>query len=97
MRDMVQNHMMQLLTLVAMEPPTNFGANAVRDEKVKVLKAVPPLAEAEIVWRGIPSQLLRAASVRESPYLGHRGGRLKFAEMPDFAEGAARWRGHLRR
>jgi glucose-6-phosphate 1-dehydrogenase len=48
MRDMVQNHMMQLLTLVAMEPPTNFGANAVRDEKVKVLKAVPPLAEAEI-------------------------------------------------
>src|SRR5215469_36009 len=43
MRDMVQ-----LLTLVAMEPPTNFGANAVRDEKVKVLKAVPPLAEAEI-------------------------------------------------
>ncbi len=48
MRDMVQNHMMQLLTLVAMEPPTNFGANAVRDEKVKVLKAIPPLAEAEI-------------------------------------------------
>jgi glucose-6-phosphate 1-dehydrogenase len=48
MRDMVQNHMMQLLTLVAMEPPTNFGANAVRDEKVKVLNAIPPLAEAEI-------------------------------------------------
>jgi glucose-6-phosphate 1-dehydrogenase len=48
MRDMVQNHMMQLLTLVAMEPPTNFGANAVRDEKVKVLNAIPPLAESEI-------------------------------------------------
>ena len=48
MRDMVQNHMMQLLTLVAMEPPANFGANAVRDEKVKVLKSIPPLAETEI-------------------------------------------------
>ncbi len=48
MRDMVQNHMMQLLTLVAMEPPVNFGADAVRDEKVKVLKAVPPLQDGEI-------------------------------------------------
>jgi glucose-6-phosphate 1-dehydrogenase len=48
MRDMVQNHMMQLLTLVAMEPPANFDADAVRDEKVKVLRAIPPLAETEI-------------------------------------------------
>ena len=45
---MVQNHMMQLLTLVAMEPPVNFGADAVRDEKVKVLRAIPPLRESEI-------------------------------------------------
>jgi glucose-6-phosphate 1-dehydrogenase len=48
MRDMVQNHMMQLLTLVAMEPPANFDADAVRDEKVKVLRAMPPLADSEI-------------------------------------------------
>ncbi len=48
MRDMVQNHMMQLLTLVAMEPPVNFDADAVRDEKVKVLRAIPPLMENEI-------------------------------------------------
>ncbi len=47
-RDMVQNHMMQLLTLTAMEPPVNFGADAVRDEKVKVLRAIPPLVESEI-------------------------------------------------
>ena len=47
-RDMVQNHMMQLLTLTAMEPPNTFGANAVRDEKVKVLRAIPPLMESEI-------------------------------------------------
>src|SRR5262249_26257890 len=48
MRDMIQNHMMQLLTLVAMEPPANFDADAVRDEKVKVLRAIPPLQESEI-------------------------------------------------
>ena len=49
LRDMVQNHMMQLLTLVAMEPPVNFDADAVRDEKVKVLRAIPPLMDGEIV------------------------------------------------
>jgi glucose-6-phosphate 1-dehydrogenase len=42
LRDMVQNHMFQLLTLVAMEPPISFGAEDVRNEKVKVLHAVPP-------------------------------------------------------
>ncbi|TAK25490.1 MAG: glucose-6-phosphate dehydrogenase [Chloroflexota bacterium] len=39
-RDMVQNHMMQLVSLVAMEPPTAFEADAVRDEKVKVLRSI---------------------------------------------------------
>src|SRR5688500_6111437 len=53
-RDMVQNHMMQLLSLVAMEPPTAFDANAVRDEKVKVLRSVclPPGANASLTVRG---------------------------------------------
>src|SRR5690606_37484751 len=41
-RDMVQNHMMQLLSLVAMEPPSEIEADAIRDEKVKVLKALRP-------------------------------------------------------
>jgi glucose-6-phosphate 1-dehydrogenase len=46
LRDMVQNHMMQLLCLTAMEPPVSFSADAVRDEKVKVLQAVrTPLVE----------------------------------------------------
>ena len=40
LRDMVQNHMLQLLALVCMEPPTSFEATAVRDEKVKVLRAL---------------------------------------------------------
>jgi glucose-6-phosphate 1-dehydrogenase len=41
LRDLVQNHMLQLLTLVCMEPPASFEANKVRDEKVKVLQAIP--------------------------------------------------------
>lgn len=47
-RDMVQNHLMQLLTLVAMEPPATFDANAVRSEKVKVLHAIRPIHESEV-------------------------------------------------
>ena len=42
-RDMVQNHMMQLLCLVAMEPPASLDADALRDEKLKVLKALAPI------------------------------------------------------
>ncbi len=49
LRDMVQNHMLQLLALVAMEPPTSFDATPVRDEKVKVLRALRPVAEGETV------------------------------------------------
>ncbi|MGR3762151.1 glucose-6-phosphate dehydrogenase [Roseobacteraceae bacterium NS-SX3] len=43
MRDMVQNHLMQLLCLTAMEPPARFTPNAVRDEKVKVIEALKPV------------------------------------------------------
>jgi len=43
MRDIVQNHMLQLLSLTAMEPPATFEADAVRDEKVKVLRAIRPI------------------------------------------------------
>ncbi len=43
LRDMFQNHMMQLLSLTAMEPPAAFGARALRDEKVKVLSAIRPV------------------------------------------------------
>ncbi|MDO4575111.1 MAG: glucose-6-phosphate dehydrogenase [Planctomycetia bacterium] len=43
LRDMFQNHLMQLLCLVAMEPPVQFDADAIRDEKVKVLRAVRPM------------------------------------------------------
>lgn len=49
LRDMVQNHMLQLLALVCMEPPTSFDATAVRDEKVKVLRALRKVDVAETV------------------------------------------------
>ena len=49
LRDMVQNHMLQLLALVAMEPPASFEATAVRDEKVKVLRALRKVEAAETV------------------------------------------------
>ena len=47
-RDFLQNHLMQLVSLVAMEPPASFDADALRDEKVKVLRAVAPKTGAEI-------------------------------------------------
>ncbi|GAA4011495.1 glucose-6-phosphate dehydrogenase [Sphingomonas swuensis] len=49
LRDMVQNHMLQLLALVAMEPPSHFDATAVRDEKVKVLRSLRPIRAEETV------------------------------------------------
>ncbi|MDF0599461.1 glucose-6-phosphate dehydrogenase [Psychromarinibacter sp. C21-152] len=49
MRDMVQNHMMQLLCLIAMEPPYHFDPDAVRDEKLKVIRALDPVPPEDIV------------------------------------------------
>ncbi len=49
MRDMVQNHMMQLLCLTAMEPPAHFEPNMVRDEKLKVIRSLDPLKLSDTV------------------------------------------------
>ncbi len=48
LRDMVQNHLMQLLCLVAMEPPTDLSADCVRDEKVKVVRALRPMSGDDV-------------------------------------------------
>ena len=48
LRDMFQNHMMQLVSLVAMEPPSSFDADNVRSEKVKVLKAIHPIPSSQV-------------------------------------------------
>ena len=47
LRDIVQNHMMQLLSLVAMEPPVSLAADAIHDEKVKVLQSIRPFQQAD--------------------------------------------------
>jgi glucose-6-phosphate 1-dehydrogenase len=49
MRDMVQNHLMQLLCLIAMEPPSKFDPDAVRDEKLKVIRALDPVEPHHLV------------------------------------------------
>ncbi len=57
LRDMVQSHLLQLLTVVSMEPPARFSGNAVRDEKVKVLRSVvPPTGEQEVLRWVVPGQ-----------------------------------------
>ncbi len=74
-RDMVQNHMMQLLCLVAMEPPVDLSADAVRNEKVKVLQALPKW-QPEDVFRNVVRAQYTAGSIQgvEVPgYLEEKG------------------------
>ena len=61
LRDMVQNHMLQLLALVAMEPPSDFNATAVRDEKVKVLRALRPITAVDVEASTVTGQYARGA------------------------------------
>jgi len=56
LRDMVQNHLLQLLCLIAMDPPSNLTADSIRDEKVKVLKALAPLTPESIHQRVVRGQ-----------------------------------------
>jgi glucose-6-phosphate 1-dehydrogenase len=56
MGDMVQNHMMQLLCLVAMEPPSDLAPDSVRNEKVKVLRSLRPIGRAEVAHNVVRGQ-----------------------------------------
>jgi len=74
LRDIIQNHALQLLTLVAMEAPVAFEAGAVRDEKVKVLRAIGPLEGEDVDRRTVRGQYTagwikgeRAPGYREEP------------------------------
>ena len=67
MRDIVQNHVLQVLSLFLMEPPTSFHAEAIRDEKVKLLRAIQPLdEEAEIAANAVRGQYTRGGTGRTS-------------------------------
>jgi glucose-6-phosphate 1-dehydrogenase len=61
LRDMLQNHLMQLLCLVAMEPPARLDADAVRDEKVKVLKALRPIDASTVAQMTVRGQYAAGA------------------------------------
>src|SRR5690606_19635045 len=72
LRDMIQNHMLQLLCLVAMEPPASDEANALRDEKLKVLRALKPIANGDVgrntvrgQYRGVKSETASVAGYQE--------------------------------
>jgi len=62
LRDMVQNHMLQLLCLVAMEPPSSMDANAVRDEKLKVLRSLGRIDETNVEELTVRGQYSSGAS-----------------------------------
>jgi glucose-6-phosphate 1-dehydrogenase len=70
-RDILQNHLLQLLALVAMEPPATFEANALRDEKVKVLRSIAPL-KAEDVVRDVVRGQYGPGWVSGEPVPGYR-------------------------
>jgi glucose-6-phosphate 1-dehydrogenase len=55
-RDMVPNHIMQLITLTAMEPPISFEANAVRDEQAKILHAIQPFTDEDVLTKTVRGQ-----------------------------------------
>ncbi|WP_371229940.1 glucose-6-phosphate dehydrogenase [Pseudomonas sp. QE6] len=56
LRDMVQNHLLQLLCLIAMDPPADLTADSIRDEKVKVLRALEPIAPEQLATRVVRGQ-----------------------------------------
>ena len=56
LRDMVPNHIMQLISLTAMEPPVSFRADAVRDEQAKILHAIQPLSSEEVLSKTVRGQ-----------------------------------------
>ena len=71
LRDMVQNHLFQLLALTAMEPPNSFDADRVRDERVKVLRSIRPFTPELVAHDVVRGQYL-AGAVDGKPAVGYR-------------------------
>jgi glucose-6-phosphate 1-dehydrogenase len=93
LRDMVQNHMLQLLALTAMEPPRDYDATSIRDEKVKLLRAIRPVRAEEMV-RG----QYRAGAVKGESVNGYPDDLGSFSETETFVAIKAhvdnwRWQG----
>jgi glucose-6-phosphate 1-dehydrogenase len=72
LRDMVPNHLFQLLSLVAMEPPSSFDADAVRNEKSKLLKAVQPFTPEDVLTRTVRGQYDAGATSEGEAVVAYR-------------------------
>jgi glucose-6-phosphate 1-dehydrogenase len=75
LRDMVQNHLLQLLCIIAMEPPSASDADAMRDEKLKVLRALRPIAGGDVLTKSVRGQYKAGATggVAVPGYLQEQG------------------------
>jgi len=71
LRDMVQNHLLQLLCLVAMEPPTDLAADSVRDEKVKVIRSLRPIVGEDVAANVVRGQY-SAGAINGKSVIGYR-------------------------
>lgn len=71
LRDMVPNHIFQLITLTAMEPPISFEADAVRDEQAKILRAMQPMTPEEVLSRSVRGQY-GEGTIRGKRVVGYR-------------------------
>jgi glucose-6-phosphate 1-dehydrogenase len=95
LRDMVQNHLTQLLTLTAMELPVAFEADAIRDEKAKVLRSIHPIQPSQVIYgqytRGqVQNQML--PGYREEPGVSPNSPTETFVALQMFIENW-RWQG----
>jgi len=78
LRDMVQNHLLQLLVIIAMEPPVSIDPDAVRDEKIKVLRALKPLIGTEAIENSVRGQY-KGGAYSDGPVPGY----LENDDIPD--------------
>ncbi len=70
LRDMVQSHLLQLLCIIAMEPPASSDPDAVRDEKLKVLRALKPIVDGDVATKTVRGQY-KAGAVEGQPVVGY--------------------------
>jgi glucose-6-phosphate 1-dehydrogenase len=70
LRDMIQNHMLQLLCIIAMEPPATGAPDSMRDEKLKVLRALRPLTGRDVLQKTVRGQY-KAGAVGGKPVVGY--------------------------
>ncbi len=88
LRDMVPNHIFQLITLTAMEPPISFEANAVRDEQAKILHAIQPISPEDVLEQVVRGQYAegtiegkRVPGYRSEPNVSHESVTETFVAM----------------